>query len=88
MNKKPFGCMLLIGVVVVQIVMKRKKFNQAPFFLTLPFSPSLFSAFRKQWKQVFDVVKFIQLKPQLWGSYELQRAIKGLFTDKIVKSEP
>lgn len=27
MDKKPFGCMLLIGVIVVQIVMTRKKFN-------------------------------------------------------------
>lgn len=27
MNKKPFGCVLLIGVIVVQIVMKRMKFN-------------------------------------------------------------
>lgn len=27
MNKKPFGYMVLIGVIVVQTVMKRRKFN-------------------------------------------------------------
>lgn len=82
-EQKAFWCMLLIGMIVVQIVMKKKKFNQVSFFFLYLLLSLPFLSFQKtEWKQVFDILKYIRLKPQLWGSYELQRAIKELFPDK------